>query len=245
MSDLVKRQFAAELRAEARNEFDEDNPPVVAGHAAVFDERTLIGSRRYGFVELISRGAFDDVLDNDVRYLENHEGLPFARTKSGTLELSINSRGLHQRAEFDTRNVQAMNHYFAIDRGDLDQMSFAFTILDDDVRQLPDDDPDFPGMVERTIKKVGRLYDVSGVTFPAYEGADIGVRSLTNDKELRSEIEGVLTRAGVPASTEDLPEPRSEEQEPSGSEDNQEDAMSVERARALAAAKRRQAKEIQ
>ena len=248
MTDSIKRQFDAEMSTREDGS-DEAGTRTVEGHAAVFNERTLIGSRRFGFVEQIARGAFDDVLGDDVRYLENHGGMPFARTKSGTLRLSINDRGLFQSADFDTRNQQAMDHFSAIDRGDMDQMSFAFTILDDDVRQLPEDDPDFPGMVERTINKIGRLYDVSGVTYPAYEGADIGVRSLDpkNDAVLRSQIEDVLTRAAAPGeeeTVEDLVERASTE--PSSSTetgDQPEDDMSVARAKGLAAANRRYTKE--
>jgi HK97 family phage prohead protease len=236
--DLVKRQYHAALGAVKRS--DEDQSLRVSGHAAVFGQRTVIGSTRHGFVEQVHPKAMADVLDDDVRYLENHDGLPLARTKSGTMQLSIDNVGL--RTDADLNPVAGLNHFSAIERGDLDQMSFAFTIELDEVRQLPSDDPDFPDMVERTILKVGRLYDVSGVTFPAYEGADVGVRSM-NIEDQEREIRSVLDRAAtIPEVSElELSETESDVASEIRSDDSQtEDVpMSVERAKALAAADRR------
>lgn len=215
---IVKRSYDAELELRASSSEDALS---VRGHAAVYDQRTLIGSKDYGFVELIARGAFDDVLSDDVRYLENHDGLPFARTKNGTLRLSLDQTGLVSDADLNPGMQRARDHHAAIARGDMDQMSFAFTIESDNVRQLDKDDPDFPGMVERTVNKVGRLYDVSGVTYPAYEGADIGVRSMDASE---TEIRSVVERAEVPELTETL-EAQSEDRDLLESEPI-EDAMS-------------------
>lgn len=224
--DFVTRQFDAAMETRA-SDGDETESLNVRGHAAVFSEQTLIGTRQHGFVEQIEPGAFTDNLADDVRYLENHAGLPLARTKSGTLRLSVDERGLVVDA--DLNPIAGRDHFSAIERGDLDQMSFAFTIEDDEVRMLPEDHPTFPGMVERTIKRVSQLYDVSGVTYPAYEGADIGVR---NNKELREDIDSVLTRAQ--ALETDLPEVSASEE----TNANPQDEMTVERAKALAAAER-------
>jgi hypothetical protein len=85
---------AAEMRAAA----DEDEM-IVEGYAAVFDSVTDIGP----FQERIAPGAFSDVLDNDVRLLINHDGVPLARTTNGTLELKQDDTGLHYRAALSSR----------------------------------------------------------------------------------------------------------------------------------------------
>ena len=75
---------------------------VLEGYAALFDEETDLGA----FREVIARGAFDDVLEDDVRLLIDHEPPPLARTKNGTLQLSVDDKGLKYRAELvDTRKL--------------------------------------------------------------------------------------------------------------------------------------------
>lgn len=208
---------------------EQEAPLTVRGHAAVFNERTLIGSPDWGFVERIAPGAFQGSLNDDVRFLSNHGGEPFARTTNGTLRLAEDSRGLMIEADLNPNMQAARDHFAAIDRGDIDQMSFAFTIEEETLRQLPDDDPEFPGMVERVVNRTKGLFDVSGVTYPAYLGADIGVRS--HDERIRQDIEGVLSRASNEGLVTDVPEIPSEQNETK-------DGMSVERAKALAAAQR-------
>lgn len=154
------------------------------GHAAVFGERTLIGGAQWGFVETIRAGAFADALtrdDLDVKFLDQHDPSRLMASTSGdTLRLSEDKTGLVADADpADTsvwRDVQVL-----LERGDLDKMSFAFSMEGGEVlwRQLEDDDPDFPGMEEREIVKIGRLFDVSTVTYPAYSGTDAGLRGVT------------------------------------------------------------------
>jgi HK97 family phage prohead protease len=186
---IVKRAYDSE--PEIRT--GETETLTVGGHAAVFNQRTMIGSAEFGFVEKIGSDAFTDRLEDDVRYLENHDGVTMARTKNGTLSLSVNPVGLAVRANLNPGMVRAQDHYAAVERGDIDQMSFAFTIEDDTIVRLGEDDAEFPGMIERTINKVGRLYDVSGVTYPAYEGADIGVRSM--NPRIETEVRAIHDRA--------------------------------------------------
>lgn len=163
------------------------------GHAAVFEQPTLIGSKRWGFVEQIARGAFDDVLNDDVRFLVNHDGLPLARTSAGTLELTQDGGGLVALTKESHLRRTSLGNDVAelLSSGDLSQMSFAFTIAEETWSTYSSDD-ELDGMELRTINKMQRLYDVSVVTYPAYEGTDAGLRMLgVSDEEIRSELEKV------------------------------------------------------
>lgn len=178
---------------EVRDEDGELTSRTFTGHAAVFDQPTLIGSKRWGFVEQIARDAFTDVLQDDVRFLVNHEGLPLARTTAGTLELAQDSTGLVARTseEHLRRTSLGSDVVELLSSGDLSQMSFAFTIAEETWSTYSSDD-ELDGMELRTINKIGRLYDVSVVTYPAYEGTDAGLRMLgVSDEEIRTELEKI------------------------------------------------------
>ena len=191
MTEMIRR-FGT-LHAEKRA--DDSVDLRVDGHASVFDSPTLIGSKRFGYVETIARGAFAGRTDDDVRFLFNHGGVPMARTTNGTLTLTEDSVGLRSVAKLadiqEARDLHAL-----IERGDVSQMSFAFTIAEDEWRTLPEDHDVYPGMEERTIKRVGQLYDVSAVTYPAYSEADIAVAS-------DEEVSEVLVRHGRLPARED------------------------------------------
>ncbi len=109
---------------------------------------------------------------DDVTFLINHEGLPLARTRSGTLELFENQRGLRMRASLDMRDPDVRSIVPKMQRGDLDKMSFAFIPTRQKWKDV--DGKDLP---RRTIEEA-ELYDVSIVTTPAYSGTEIGLRSL-------------------------------------------------------------------
>ena len=119
---------------------------------------------------MILPGAFDEVLKDDVRALINHNSdMILGRTKSNTLRLSVDEKGL--RYEIDPpATTYAANLLESLKRGDITQSSFAFNV---DVDSW---DEDSEGRVIRTIKKVRRLFDVSPVTFPAYPDADAAKR---------------------------------------------------------------------
>jgi HK97 family phage prohead protease len=139
---------------------------VVVGYASVFN--TL--SNDMGFREIIAEGAFDGRLSDDVRFLINHDGLPLARTTNGTLRLSTDATGLRYEAEVANTSL-GRDLVELMKNGTINQSSFAFTV-DDDSWEVKD------GMNVRTINKVSRLYDVSAVTYPAYEEASVGLRSM-------------------------------------------------------------------
>lgn len=151
----------AEIRAD-------DNGISVEGYAAVFNEETEIAGL---FRERIDPGAFSDAIGrDDVVFLINHEGLPLARTRSGTLTLTEDERGLKIATTLDPEDPDVRSIAGKMKRGDLDKMSFAFM---PDVQEW-DDSGDLP---VRTIKRAS-LFDVSVVTTPAYQGTEIALRSL-------------------------------------------------------------------
>src|SRR5690606_17155465 len=144
---------------------EQDNEMYIEGYFAVFNTETELWR---GAFESIAPGAFDETLSNDIRALINHDtNLVLGRNKAGTLELKVDSRGLWGRIKINPNDTDAVNLYERVKRGDVDQCSFGFNILEEDVEYRDD------GTVKWTLKKVD-LHEVSVVTFPAYE--DTGVQ---------------------------------------------------------------------
>lgn len=159
---------------EKRAEDDDGKMPMITGYAAVFDSETTIGGRDWGFREKIAKGAFAEAIKtSDVRALFNHdEDMVLGRLKAGTLRLKEDERGL--RVEIDPPDTQdARDLITKMQRGDIDQMSFAFTM--EGGAQSWDESGDMP---LRTIQRVGDLLDVSVVTYPAYVDTEAAARSL-------------------------------------------------------------------
>lgn len=158
----------------------DDGENRITGYAAVFNS---LSDNLGGFREKIAPGAFDDVLNDDVRALINHEpGLILGRTLSDTLQITVDDRGLHYR--IDPPDTQYARDLIAsIERGDITQSSFAFNV-DDDFWEEDDD-----GRLIRTIQRVKRLFDISPVTYPAYPDTMVAVRSLTLLKEQKQQCE--------------------------------------------------------
>lgn len=112
---------------------DDEGALIVDGYATVFDVGYDMygGPSRYGWTEYVATGAATKTLSEspDVVFLVNHDGLPLARTKSGTLELSADSHGLHSVAHCDRSDPDVQKLEPKMERGDLDEMSFAFRIV--------------------------------------------------------------------------------------------------------------------
>jgi HK97 family phage prohead protease len=168
----MEREIRSGIPAEIRAEGDGIR---VTGYAAVFGQQTDIGGY---FMEVIEKGAFTDAIGrDDVVFLINHEGLPLARTRSGTLILKEDDRGLLIETSLDPADPDVMSIVGKMKRGDLDKMSFAFWPEVEEWDESGD-------ATIRTIKKA-RLYDVSIVTTPAYDGTSIGLRSLEAHRKAR------------------------------------------------------------
>lgn len=167
-----ERRLLTGLKVEKRED-GADYIPMISGYAAVFDTETMIGGKDWGFREKIAKGAFTEALRiSDVRALFNHEeDHVLGRLKAGTLRLAEDERGL--KVEIDPPDTQdARDLITKMQRGDIDQMSFAFTM--EGGVQTWDETGDMP---LRTIEKVGQLMDVSVVTFPAYPETEAAARS--------------------------------------------------------------------
>lgn len=148
-----------------------DNAPRIVGHAAVFDVEARIGSF---FREVIKPGAFTRALKEkqDVRALLNHNVSPvLARTKSGTLSLREDELGL--AVEFALPRSQGAI-LESVERGDLDQMSFSFIPRTETWIDPGEDSNELPLAEVRDVD----LFDVSLVTFPAYDSTDAEVARL-------------------------------------------------------------------
>lgn len=168
-NSIEKRMFNTEFR-----QIEEPGTGrTVTGYAAVFNSPTTID----WFTEVIEPGAFDDALPvSDARALFNHEDeYLLARQSSGTLKLSIDERGL--KYEFESPETSMGNDILVmIQRGDLKESSFAFTVAEQDWEESKDEQGNWT--YTRRIKKVDRLYDVSPVTYPAYADTTVAARSL-------------------------------------------------------------------
>ncbi len=180
-----------ETRFSTIEKFDSESKEamIVEGYAIVFNQETMIGNSEYGFIEVIDDRALDTTNFKDVPLKYNHTDnrLILARTRNGSLTLKVDEFGLKVRAELiDTQSNRDV--YKSIEAGLLDKMSFAFTVKE----QSWDRTGDIP---KRTITQIDRLYDVSVVDLPAYEGtsidaiarslelADARIKALENEKD--------------------------------------------------------------
>jgi len=183
---------AAQLVVEARSE---DAVFDFVGRAAVFHQRTWIGGYDFGFVEEVAPSAFDRSLtdqDHDVVFVFNHDtSLLLARRSNDTLRLSTDAGGLLVEASLADTTV-GRDLRVLLERGDIDGMSFAFSVRADRWSRLPEDDPQFPGQELRTILDVD-LWDVSPVTMPAYAGTSAGLRAM-DEAEVRALLEARPTK---------------------------------------------------
>jgi len=169
---MTNREIRAGIPAEIRADADGIK---VEGYAAVFGQEADIGGM---FREVIERGAFRDAIGrDDVVFLINHDGLPLARTRSGTLKLTEDDHGLRMETTLDPEDPDVKSIAGKMKRGDLDKMSFAFF---PEVQEW--DETQDPPL--RTIKRAS-LFDVSIVTTPAYQGTEIALRSLEASRKPR------------------------------------------------------------
>ena len=162
VKEIERRTFTVQ-DVEARQA--EDGTMRLRGYAAVFNDASV----PLPFKETIAPGAFRKTLSEtpDVRLLINHEGLPLARTKNGTLTLTEDDRGLFMDAIIADTN-EGRDLYKLVERGDVDQMSFAFRVI----RQKWSEDRS-----TRTLTEVSLADgDVSVVTYPAYPTTTVEAR---------------------------------------------------------------------
>lgn len=155
---------------------NEENKQLVEGYAAVFNQRTLIWESEWSgwkYMEVIDRNAFDgaDMSDTVFKYNHGDIAMVLARASNNTLVMNTDDKGLRISADIiDTNN--GTDVYKLIKRGDLNKMSFAFTVKNE--RSESDRENK---IYTRTITAFDKIYDVAVVDFPAYDGTSIQARS--------------------------------------------------------------------
>lgn len=170
------RAFNFEVRAEQSDEHGH----FLTGQPIVYDARTDLG----WCDEIIDRDALADTDLRDVRFLVNHntDMIPLARSRNNneasTMQLSVNDTGMGIRVDLDTENnADSRALYSAVERGDISGMSFMFTVDADNWEDLESEHP------TRHVRSIGKVFEVSAVTWPAYEATSIQARGLSEALE--------------------------------------------------------------
>lgn len=159
---------------------DDSGNLAIEGYFAVFDSIYQIAP---GLSESIAPGAFDKTLSGDIRALINHDTtLVLGRTKANTLRLKTDAHGLWGHIDINPKDSDAMNLYNRVQRGDVDQCSFGFDIVNEETEFRED------GSIHWTIREV-ELYEVSPCTFPAYEETNIAARKKEAEEVKRRKAE--------------------------------------------------------
>lgn len=178
MKEKTKEQRAYMCDVQTRE--DDKHGNILEGVPIVYDAETDIGGM---WNEIIDRGALDEADLKDVRFLVNHDvdSIPLARSRNNnensTMQMTVKEDGLHVRVDLDTEgNPRAKELYSAIKRQDISGMSFMFTVKSD---KWDDLDTDYP---TRHITALDKVFEVSAVTFPAYEQTSINARSVESGK---------------------------------------------------------------
>ena len=168
--ELVTRSYLAEFRAV------EDEPGVIVGTPIVFNQDTVIRDWAGEFIERIDPKALATTDMKDVRLFVNHDmsKIALARSKNGngTMSFTVDATGVNMRAILDIdNNAEARALYSAVQRGDLDGMSFGFRVRGQEWSNLDSERP------TRTITDISIIHEVSAVNFPAYPQTSISARS--------------------------------------------------------------------
>lgn len=174
MNQKEIRSFDFEVRADE----SEEHGHYLTGRPIVYGVKTDLG----WYDEIIADGALDGADLRDVRFLVNHntDMIPLARsrnnTDNSTMQLKIVAgEGMDIRVDLDTeRNAEANSLFSAVERGDITGMSFMFRVDSDSWDDLESEHP------TRTVERIGRVFEVSACTFPAYEATSIQARGLTD-----------------------------------------------------------------
>ena len=167
---------------------NEENKQLVEGYAAVFNQRTLIWESEWSgwkYMEVIDRNAFDgaDMSDTVFKYNHGDIAMVLARASNNTLTMNTDDKGLRISADIiDTNN--GTDVYKLIKRGDLNKMSFAFTVKSERTEVDKENK-----IYTRTITAFDKIYDVAVVDFPAYDGTSIQARSKEYFVDLEKDLQ--------------------------------------------------------
>lgn len=185
MDKKITRSFNFDVKAENNERYGD----YIQGRAIVFEQPTDIGL----FNEVIDKNALKDTDLRDVRFLINHntDMIPLARSRNNnensTLQMVVGEEGMDIRANLDTENnTEAKALYSATSRGDISGMSFMMTVRGEEWDFTDEEHP------TRRITDIGKVFEVSAVTFPAYEQTSLEVRG---DEEALENAKSVLESA--------------------------------------------------
>ena len=185
MEKKITRSFNFDVKAENNERYGD----YIQGRAIVFEQPTDIGL----FDEIIDKNALKDTDLRDVRFLINHntDMIPLARSRNNnensTLQMVVGEEGMDIRANLDTENnAEAKALYSATSRGDISGMSFMMTVRGEEWDFTDEEHP------TRRITDIGKVFEVSAVTFPAYEQTSLEVRG---DEEALENAKSVLENA--------------------------------------------------
>ena len=185
MEKKIIRSFTFDVSANNNEKYGD----FIEGRAIVFDQPTNIGL----FTEIIDRNALKETDLRDVRFLVNHntDMIPLARSRrnneNSTMQMVVGEEGMDIRANLDTENnADARALYSATKRGDISGMSFMMTVRGEEWDFTDEEHP------TRRITDIGKVFEVSAVTFPAYEQTSLEVRG---DEEALENAKSVLESA--------------------------------------------------
>lgn len=193
---LKRRAFTFDVRASE----SENGEKIITGRPIVYESKTDLG----WFDEVIARGALDGADLRDVRFLVNHNTnmIPLARSRrnngNSTMKLSTDFDGMNiDFVKLDVENnVDARALYSAVQRGDITGMSFMFSI---DAQEWLDLESEHP---TRRITKIGKVVEVSAVTFPAYDSTEISARSKEELDSARLELDNARAQRAKSVDTD-------------------------------------------
>lgn len=179
MEQKIIRSFNFDVKANQ----SEEHGNFIEGRAIVFDTPTDIGP----FTEIIDRNALQETDLKDVRFLVNHDTsmIPLARSRNNnensTMQMVVSEDGLHIRADLDTENnAEARALYSATKRGDISGMSFMMTVDGEEWDWSNEEH------ATRKILKIGRVFEVSAVTWPAYPDPATSLEARANEEALEN-----------------------------------------------------------
>lgn len=167
-NDREYRNFSIERRAKE----DKQSSFLVEGYASTFEEYELYEDDDYILRERIEPTAFDEADMTDVVFLLDHTGRVYARTKNGTVKLSVDDKGLYSETDL-SKTEASRSVYEDIEAGNYDQMSFAFTVAQDRYEEKRSEGE--KTVYTRIIDRIKKVYDISAVGFPANPTTNIGV----------------------------------------------------------------------
>lgn len=183
---MKKMEMRMALLEPASN--DDENRQLVEGYAAVFNQRALIWESEWSgwkYMEVIDRNAFNgaDMSDTVFKYNHGDVAMILARASNNTLTMNTDDKGLRISADIiDTNN--GTDVYKLIKRGDLNKMSFAFTVKSERTEVDKENK-----IYTRTITAFDKIYDVAVIDFPAYDGTSIQARSKEYFVDLEKDLQ--------------------------------------------------------